>query len=341
MPATLQSLLLRWYAKNQRDLPWRRRHPNAYHVLLSEFMLQQTQVATVVPFFLRFLRRFPHISDLAAAGEQDVLRLWQGLGYYSRARNLHAAARQIVAEHDGQIPSDAAALQNLPGVGRYTAGAVASIAFNRRAPILDGNVARVLCRLDAIRSDPRNPSTRNRLWRRAEQILPLRRSGQFNSALMDLGATICTPRQPKCPACPIRRFCRAYSANLQHRIPPPRKSGATPLVQRCTFAVARGGRWLIEQRPPIGRWPGMWQFVTFEANASRANPANLLGFPVTDLRPLGSIHHALSHRRYHFSVYACRALGRPPGRWVTLKELSNYPLPKPHVLIAGLLESAQ
>src|SRR3954466_12295844 len=187
--------LLAWFDRHQRALPWRTVAPlDPYIVLVSEAMLQQTQVATVIPYFQRFIARFPTVTALAESDEQQVLRLWQGLGYYSRARNLRAAARMVVQEFNGQVPQTVQELLSLPGVGRYTAGAVASIAFGKRAPILDGNVARVLCRLDCIRDDPREPATRELLWSRAAQILPKSRLGDFNSALMELGALVCTPR---------------------------------------------------------------------------------------------------------------------------------------------------
>src|SRR5436190_816007 len=226
--------LLGWYDKNRRDLPWRlprgaaaNCRPDPYHVLVSETMLQQTQVATVIPYFRRFLEHFPMVTALARAGEQDVLRLWQGLGYYSRARNLLRAARAIVAEHGCELPANLERLLALPGVGRYTAGAIASIAFGIRAPILDGNVARVLCRLDRIESNPREQETREELWRRAEEILPKKRVGDFNSALMELGATVCTPRNPQCLICPVRGFCEAFKARVQDKIPQPRKPRPT------------------------------------------------------------------------------------------------------------------
>src|SRR5687767_5105025 len=182
--------LLRWYDRARRDLPWRVRRseqPNPYYVLVSESMLQQTQVATVIPYFHRFIARFPTVKSLASADVHDVLKLWQGLGYYSRAQNLLASARMIVEEFGGVLPGDVESLLRLPGVGRYTAGAVASIAFGRREPILDGNVLRVLCRVDKITSDPRDRETQAELWRRAEEILPKARVGDFNSALMELG----------------------------------------------------------------------------------------------------------------------------------------------------------
>src|SRR4051794_9870135 len=190
--------LLKWYDRARRDLPWRSPLGNAktpldpYHVLVSEAMLQQTQVATVIPYYHRFLKGFPSVADLAAADEQDVLKLWQGLGYYTRARNLRRAAQMVMSEHGGSLPRTRDELLTLPGVGRYTAGAVASIAFGCRTPILDGNVIRVLCRLDKVESDPRDKRTQAILWARAEEVLPKSRCGDFNSALMELGATVCT-----------------------------------------------------------------------------------------------------------------------------------------------------
>src|SRR3954470_16957732 len=201
-PTTFARRLLRWYDRARRDLPWRAvgadGRPDPYHVLVSEAMLQQTQVATVIPYFNRFIARFATLADLARADEQEVLRLWQGLGYYSRARNLQKAARRVVSEFGGQLPADVDRLRALPGVGRYTAGAVASIAFGKRAPILDGNVVRVLCRVEKVTSDPRDRDTQALLWRRAEEVLPKVRVGDFNSALMELGATACIPRSPQC-----------------------------------------------------------------------------------------------------------------------------------------------
>ena len=341
--ATFSRRLLRWYDAHRRDLPWRLKSGSGetldpYLVLVSEAMLQQTQVATVIPYFQRFIGRFPTIQSLAEADEQDVLRMWQGLGYYSRARNLHAAARRIVIEHRGVLPRTADELRALPGVGRYTAGAVASIAFDCRAPIVDGNVARVICRLDRIARDPREREVLELLWRRAEQILPNVRCGDFNSALMELGATVCTPRSPKCLICPVREHCEAQAAGLQEQIPPPRKSKPTPLLRRDVFCIRDGEKWLIEQRPAKGRWAGMWQFVTVpSAKASRANGH----------KQIAVVTHGLTHRRYRFRVFAASHL--PPehasaeaarGRaWVTLQELDQYPLPRPHVKIAQLLRA--
>ena len=240
------STLLKWYDRSRRDLPWRvamgeRGLPDPYYVLLSELMLQQTQVATVIPYFHRFLERFPTIADLAAAEEQDVLRLWQGLGYYSRARNLHKAAKAVVNQFGGRMPNDVDALLKLPGVGRYTAGAIASLAHDRVAPILDGNVIRVISRLDHLLTDPRERTAQAHLWQRATEILPKTRVGDFNSALMELGATICTPRAPQCLICPVRSFCEAAERGDPESIPPPKKSKPTPLVKRWILAIRSHG----------------------------------------------------------------------------------------------------
>jgi len=336
----LSRLLLKWYDCSRRDLPWRvpqgsahSTRPDPYYVLVSELMLQQTQVATVIPYFRRFLQAFPTVDKLAQADTQQVLRLWQGLGYYRRANNLQATARAIISEHHGKIPSDLETLLKLPGVGRYTAGAIASIAFDRRVPILDGNVARVLCRLDAVESDPREKTTLMKLWLKAGQILPSKRVGDFNSALMELGATVCTPRNPACRRCPLQKMCQAFAKQIQDRIPPPRKAKTIPTCHRHVLCICKGKRWLIEQRPAKGRWAGMWQFVTVEA--SEAIPPG---------KRLGQIKHALTHRLYQFDVWLISTgtsfslpVSENPRKWVKLAELHQYPLPRPHQQVAAML----
>ncbi len=336
---TFAKRLTSWYRKARRDLPWRRARPDPYHVLVSETMLQQTQVATVIPYFLRFIKEFPAIRQLALADEQRVLRLWQGLGYYSRARNLLAAARVIVREFEGKLPKNPHQLLKLPGVGRYTAGAIASLAYDRRAPIVDGNVSRVLCRIDRIEAGP------TQLWRRAEEVLPSSHVGDFNSALMELGATVCTAKSPKCSICPVRAHCEAFAGGVQHRIPRPRASKPAPLLRRRTWCIRRtrgaAQQWLIEQRPPIGRWAGLWQFITRPVS-SKSSPARVNGH-----QRLGAITHALSHRRYRFDIYVCdgrsgySALVTPgfsvQRKWVQLEELDRYPLPRPQHRIAQML----
>ena len=212
----------------------------------------------------------------------------------------------IVRDHDGRIPESADELQTLPGIGRYTAGAIASIAFGQRAPILDGNVQRVLCRLDLIQTDPRDPNTREQLWKRAEEILPRKRIGDFNSALMELGAIVCTPRNPQCLLCPVREHCRAFAAGMQEKIPAPRAAKQTPLVLRRTYCIRRGDRWLIEQRPPTGRWAGMWQFITIPV-VSESGRSAALPLSTTPPKVIATLSHALTHRRYQFEVFICDA----------------------------------
>jgi A/G-specific adenine glycosylase len=349
---TFRQHLLGWYDRHRRDLPWRvapgsprAATPDPYHVLLSETMLQQTQVATVVPYFHRFVTRFPTLTDLARADLQDVLRLWQGLGYYRRARNLHACAKAVVDEHGGVVPRDVEALLSLPGVGRYTAGAIASLAYNTRAPILDGNVMRVLCRVDKVETDPRERDVQAVLWARAEAILPparSRRAGDFNSALMELGATVCTPRNPQCLVCPVRAHCEAAAAGVQDRIPLPKKTKTTPLFKRYVLCARHGRQFLIERRPETGRWAGLWQFKTLESNGHAFTAGELrerLGLNVGEPSRLGAVRHGLTHRRYEFEAYVADLRGEPGAGqvWVTLDELDAYPLSKPQLSIARLL----
>lgn len=349
---TIQRRLVAWYRHNRRNLPWRpppgsppEARPDPYHVLVSEVMLQQTRVETVIPYFHRFIAQLPTLADLAGCDEQRILRLWQGLGYYRRARNLLKAAACINAEHGGVVPRKAADLRKIGGIGPYTAGAVSSIAYDEPEPILDGNVARVLCRVDGLRGDPRSSSLQRKLWGKAGALVPSRGAGEFNSALMELGATVCTPRAPRCRACPLRALCRAYAQNLQETIPSVRRSRALPLESRWTFCIRRGSQWLLEQRPATGRWAAMWQFPTVPADGQKPTETvvtRLLGVPVSNLRPLTTIRHCLTHRRYLFHVYICDACNEtmPPNRkWLSLRKLYRYPLPAVHTRIAGLLKA--
>lgn len=343
--------LLRWYELNRRDLPWRvpldapkNHRVDPYYVLVSEAMLQQTQVATVIDYFRRFIRRMPTISDLASADEQQVLRLWQGLGYYSRARNLQATARIICSELGGQIPCSPEELMKLPGIGRYTAGAIASLAFEKRAAILDGNVARVLCRIDAVAEDPRDPATRDQLWERSASLLPRRSVRDFNSSLMELGAMICTPRQPRCATCPVKVHCAAFAAGLQEQIPRKTSAKPRPVERRIVLCIQSGGRWLIEQRPASGRWAGMWQFVTLPTDACNPTAEALgqsLGLRIGDLAELAKLRHDLTHRRYEFAAFTCRLIGPlHPGerfRLISPEQFDDYPLPRPHLKLASML----
>jgi A/G-specific adenine glycosylase len=262
----LRRQLLRWAVAHGRDLPWRRAR-DAYRVWVSEIMLQQTTVAAVIPYFERFLARFSTLAALAAADEHDVLRLWEGLGYYSRARNLHAAARQVVRDHAGVIPGDVPTLQTLPGIGRYTAGAIASFAYNRRAPVVEANTLRVYMRLLALREPTDSAAARNAVWEFAEQAVPLRSAGKFNEALMDLGATICVPVSPRCDRCPVISCCRAFREGVQTEIPLPKRRPEPTAVSQAMIAVKRGGRYLLRKSPPGERWHGLWEFLRVPLDA--------------------------------------------------------------------------
>jgi A/G-specific adenine glycosylase len=274
--------LLDWYRNHGRDLPWRMER-DPYRVWLREIMLQQTTVAAVIPYLERFLVRFPTVESLAATEEADVLRLWEGLGYYSRARNLHRAAQRIVSDHGGEFPHEVAALQTLPGIGRYTAGAIASFAFGQPAAIVEANTLRLYSRLLGYDGDPRSSAGQQTLWAFAESLISASRERQrpelsgartpvadapgspavVNQALMDLGATVCTPTDPDCEHCPVSRWCAAFATSQQHEIPRPAKRIELTDVVEATVAVRHRGEYLLRRRPPGERWAGLWDFPRF------------------------------------------------------------------------------
>lgn len=323
----LARVLARWFDGSARALPWRVAPRDPYLSLISEFMLQQTQVGRVLEKWGPFVARFPTLSALARAEESEVLAAWSGLGYYRRARLLHAAAREVRDRFGGQVPSDPAVLRGLPGVGRYTAGAIASIAFGRPEPIVDGNVARVLLRLEGRRLGPERGISW--AWDRAGELAAAaERPGVFNEALMELGATVCTPRGPRCGACPVRSVCRARELGAQDRIPA-RKRGAERSTLWCAAVVVRDGRGrlLLERRPMRGLFAGLWQAPTLESRAapSEAEIAGALG--VRGLRPRGNFEHVLSHRLLRFTVYEGRGgAGEAGRRWCEPARLEEFAL---------------
>ncbi|MCA9538869.1 MAG: A/G-specific adenine glycosylase, partial [Myxococcales bacterium] len=278
----LRQRLLAWYDQGHRDLPWRR-DPRPWPVWVSEVMLQQTRVESVLPYFARFMARYPTPSALAAAPLDEVLAGWAGLGYYARARNLHRAAQQCVERHGGAVPDDPAAFAALTGVGRYTCGAVQSIAFGHRLPVLDGNVARVLCRLDHLTENPRAPQSLTRLWARAAELADGKRPGDTNQALMELGALICTPKRPKCLLCPLQAACQARAAGDAESLParPPRK--ARPRLQ-LVAGLARDaeGRIWFGRRPEEGLLGGLWSLPSV-----LADPPGPTALAALDLRAVG------------------------------------------------------
>ena len=262
----LRRALLRWYRLHRRDLPWRRTR-DPYAIWVSETMLQQTRALTVIPYYEQFMERFPTLQALADSDSDELMQRWAGLGYYRRARNLQAAARQVAREHDGALPEDVEALQGLPGVGRYTAGAVASIAFDRPAPIVDGNVARVFSRLFEIREDIRSTPVVARLWDEAAELARGASPGDLNQAVMELGAVVCTPRAPKCPSCPVARYCGARAAGDPETLPIKRAKKQPKRVLGVAGWVARQGRRLAARRPPDGLLGGLWELPGGELGA--------------------------------------------------------------------------
>jgi A/G-specific adenine glycosylase len=272
--------LRRWYTRNGRDLPWRN-HRDPYKVWVSEIMLQQTTVAAVKPYFERFLKRFPNVAALASAKEEEVLHVWQGLGYYSRARNLHKAAQAIVA-NGGEFPTSLDELQTLPGIGRYTAGAIVSLAWGRPAPILEANTLRLYCRLLGFREDPRSTNGQRVLWDFAEKLVPKESPGEFNQALMDLGATVCTPTDPRCDDCPVASCCRALAEQSQAEIPARKPRTKITDVYEACVAIKSAGRFLIYRRPNGHRWGGLWDFPRFELPTRRGQASGMEQASETD-----------------------------------------------------------
>jgi A/G-specific adenine glycosylase len=264
---SLRRRLLAWYAENARDLPWRKSQ-DPYCVWISEIMLQQTQVATVREYFKRFVGTFPTIHELAAAEELDVLRLWEGLGYYRRARQLHAAAKKVVAEHAGEFPRELDTLQSLPGIGRYTAGAIASIAFDKRAPILEANTIRLFSRLIGYRGEAVSAAGQRTLWQVAEDILPQKHIARFNQALMELGSLVCTPVGPKCHKCPLAGVCVANAAGLQSKIPIAKPRQVFTELREAAVVVRKNDSVLLRRCDEKERWAGLWDFPRFELEAS-------------------------------------------------------------------------
>ncbi len=342
--------LLTWFERCKRDLPWRHTR-DPYCIWVSEVMLQQTQVATVIPYYERFLEAFPTLSTLAAATEQEVLRLWEGLGYYRRARDLHRAARLLQAEHDGVIPADPALLQNVPGMGRYTLNAVLSQAFDCRLPILEANSQRVLCRLFGRGEDPSRGPLRRWLWQAAEDILPAKRVGEFNQALMELGALICTPSKPKCSACPLRTKCEARRLGLQESIPYRPVLASTIEVSEVAVVLRRKTRVLLVQRPATGRWAQMWEFPHGELIAGETHDQAALRVltGLTGLRgrlgtELLTIRHGVT--RYSITMVCFEAFhqsGRfrsdfyQQAKWIEPGELPAYPVSAPQRRLARAL----
>ncbi len=366
-PEQLVGPLLAWFAGHARDLPWRHTR-DPYAVWIAEVMLQQTQVATVIPYWERWRRALPDLAALARAPLDRVLKLWEGLGYYTRARQLHRAARQICREHAGVFPRDFAAVLRLPGIGRYTAGAICSLAFNQPTPVLDGNVTRVLARVFGLRDLVTRAPTQRRLWALAETLVRAaargagtppavdahdwraRRvaecpCGALNEALMELGATVCTPRQPRCEVCPLASGCVARQRGWTARLP---RKARPPAVRRrrvLVFVGARRGRWLVWRRPDRGVNAGLWEFPNLEVPAGttpRAAARRLFGADVGAARPWLKLRHSITTNRLEVEVFRVDfaspgAVRSPDGRWVSRRGLAALAFTAVHRRVADRL----
>lgn len=347
----LRRALLQWFAEHRRDLPWRKDNENPYAVWVAEVMLQQTQVATVIPYYERFMQRFPTVDALAEAPQEEVLKHWEGLGYYSRARNLQEAAKQIVREHGGSLPFETDALQQLPGVGAYTAGAIASIAFGQAVPVVDGNVSRVLARLFWLKGDMKRASAQTILWNLARQLVDPQNPGDFNQALMELGSTVCTPAAPECGQCPIAHLCAALQRGEPTAVPEPSPGKPSRAVTDVSAIVLNKDEVLVCKRPPQGLWGGLWEFprATRQGKESLEQLAckavkELTGIQVKPIEPLVQIKHQVTYHAIRLHGYLCdyvagevQPLGCEEVRWVLPDSLRDFPMSAPQRQLADRL----
>ena len=323
--------ILSWYDQGHRDLPWRRTQ-DPYRIWISEIMLQQTRAETVVSYYERFLARYPTVQDLASAPEEELLKAWEGLGYYSRARSLQKAAKEIVARYGGQLPADLEKLRALPGIGDYTAGAIASIAFGIPAAAVDGNVERVLCRWDAIKDEVGTPAVRRQIAARAQALVPPDRPGAFANAMMEMGATMCTPKNPKCLLCPVREGCMGFAPGIAQELPRKAKKKAQRVENRAVLLVFCDNRVLIVKRQEklLG---GLFVFpdVLEESDPARLCQAlEALGIRAAYDEKLGHARHVFTHLIWEMDVHAVVAdemTQVPGGQWVSRQELAALPLP--------------
>ncbi len=334
--------LLAWYRSHCRELPWRS-DPAPYRVWISEIMLQQTQVATVRPYFDRFLDRFPDLPTLASANPQDLLKAWEGLGYYSRVRNLQKAAQRVIDQFDGRLPANFVALQELPGIGPYTAAAIASIAFNQPVPVVDGNVLRVFCRFWGIGDDIRGPGPRREIFDRLQPEINGQPPADFNQALMELGALVCRPHQPACPGCPLAIDCVARRDNRIAELPRKGKAAPVPHLDIAVGVIFDGrGQVLIARRDDSQMLGGLWEFPGGKQEAGETLEQTVVrevreetGLKIEVLAPIATIRHAYSHFKITLQAFHCRKIGgrlRPdlprPMRWVKPDTLTNFPFPR-------------
>ncbi len=333
--SSLSPSLLGWYRKNARPMPWRETK-DPYKIWVSEIMLQQTQVQTVIPYYKKWIKRFPDLASLASAAEGDVMKLWAGLGYYRRARMLHKAAQEMVKQYgkNAVLPSSAQELIKLPGIGPYTAGAIASIAFDQKAAILDGNVIRILTRIFGLKDDIAKPKTIAKLWEISESLLPDKNIGDFNQAMMELGATVCLPQNPRCPECPSNKNCAALASGTPEDFPVKSNREKLEKIKTAAFILKNNGKVLLEKQPAEGRWGGLWMFPHGKTKQDVARR-----FKIAEKKSLKTLTVSHGFTKYQVSLEVFEA--ETPGviceknqTWFEIDKLEEMPLPAPHKKIA-------
>ncbi|WP_139492288.1 A/G-specific adenine glycosylase [Brevibacillus dissolubilis] len=343
--------LVAWYDSQKRDLPWRI-NKDPYRIWVSEIMLQQTRVETVKPYYHNFMDKFPTVQALADAPEDEVLKAWEGLGYYSRARNLQAAAREVKEQYGGIVPDTPEEIAKLKGVGPYTAGAILSIAYNKPEPAVDGNVMRVFSRLLLMEDDIAKPATRIKLEHLVRQTIPVGRAGDFNQAIMELGALVCLPKNPQCLTCPVFDYCLARKEGVQEELPVKGKAKPPRPVQLVAAVVRKGSELLIRKRPEQGLLANLWEFPIFEVKGQGDETAVLLesleqehGIEVEVLDQLTLVQHTFSHLHWEVSVYLCDYLGGEDtstrGRFVTQEQLAEFAFPNVQTKIMEALKQKE
>jgi A/G-specific adenine glycosylase len=341
----LQHLILKWFQENARDLPWRRTY-DPYHVWISEIMLQQTQMERAVKYFSRWISRFPDIVSITKADEEEVLKLWEGLGYYTRARNIIRSAQILLAEYNGKPPEDHDLLLTLPGIGKYTAGAIMSIAFNKEYPLVDANIERVFARMFNLEEPVKNKKTHAFTWRKSQELLPDGKAREFNQALMELGALVCIARNPRCKICPINTYCEAFSLGLVAERPVMKIPPKTVFIEMATGILEHEGRILIQKRKPKGVWANLWEFPGGRLEPGETPEMALMReyleeteLVIGNLKKITSVQHSYTIYRVTLHCYFCSVIdgryapvlhGAQEYRWVKQEELSDFAFPAGH-----------
>jgi A/G-specific adenine glycosylase len=342
---SIQTRLLKWYKKKGRDLLWRKTR-DPYTIWVSEIMLQQTQVATVIPYYQTFLKSFPTVRHLAKADLSKVLKVWEGLGYYSRARNLHRASQIVLNHFHGSIPDTLEDLLRLPGIGRSTAGAILSFAFQKEAPILDGNAKRVISRLFAVSDNPTNGKTEDLLWKISESLIPKGNASFFNQGLMDLGAMTCRPKEPQCSKCPLREFCEGKASGEPERFPAKTTRKKIPRIEAISAVIRKNGKVLLQQRPPEGLLGGLWEFPNWKNKGKEKAEFKLkncikkdVGMTAAVKEFIGTFRQTFSHFKLTLQVFHCQPLdGKAKGKWVPIRKLPSIPMSRIHRRAAEMID---